>query len=66
MEKQIAFGYTEEDLKMVIAPMASQGQEPVGSMGDDSALAVLSNRPQLLFSYFKQLFRRSTRFARSW
>jgi len=39
VEKQIAFGYTEEDLKMVIAPMASQGQEPVGSMGDDSALA---------------------------
>ncbi len=57
---QIAFGYTEEDLKMVIAPMASQGQEPVGSMGDDSALAVLSNRPQLLFSYFKQLFAQVT------
>jgi glutamate synthase (NADPH/NADH) large chain len=60
VEKQIAFGYTEEDLKMVIAPMASQGQEPVGSMGDDSALAVLSNRPQLLFSYFKQLFAQVT------
>jgi len=57
---QIAFGYTEEDLKMVIAPMASQGQEPVGSMGDDSALAVLSNHPQLLFSYFKQLFAQVT------
>ena len=60
VEKQVAFGYTEEDLKMVIAPMASQGQEPVGSMGDDSALAVLSNRPQLLFSYFKQLFAQVT------
>jgi glutamate synthase domain-containing protein 2/glutamate synthase domain-containing protein 1/glutamate synthase domain-containing protein 3 len=60
VEKQIAFGYTEEDLKMVIAPMASQGQEAVGSMGDDSALAVLSNRPQLLFSYFKQLFAQVT------
>ena len=58
--RQIAFGYTEEDLKMVIAPMASQGQEAVGSMGDDSALAVLSNRPQLLFSYFKQLFAQVT------
>ncbi|MGA6994327.1 MAG: glutamate synthase large subunit, partial [Candidatus Deferrimicrobiaceae bacterium] len=60
VRKQIAFGYTEEDLKMVIAPMASQGQEAVGSMGDDSALAVLSNRPQLLFSYFKQLFAQVT------
>ncbi|MBK5095182.1 MAG: glutamate synthase subunit alpha, partial [Deltaproteobacteria bacterium] len=60
IRKQIAFGYTEEDLKMVIAPMASQGQEAVGSMGDDSALAVLSNRPQLLFSYFKQLFAQVT------
>jgi glutamate synthase domain-containing protein 2/glutamate synthase domain-containing protein 1/glutamate synthase domain-containing protein 3 len=60
VEKQIAFGYTEEDLKMVIAPMASQGQEAVGSMGDDSALAVLSDRPQLLFSYFKQLFAQVT------
>jgi glutamate synthase (NADPH/NADH) large chain len=60
VERQIAFGYTEEDLKMVIAPMASQGQEPVGSMGDDSALAVLSNHPQLLFSYFKQLFAQVT------
>ncbi len=60
VRKQIAFGYTEEDLKMVIAPMASQGQEAVGSMGDDSALAVLSDRPQLLFSYFKQLFAQVT------
>jgi glutamate synthase (NADPH/NADH) large chain len=60
VERQIAYGYTEEDLKMVVAPMASQGQEPVGSMGDDSALAVLSNHPRLLFSYFKQLFAQVT------
>jgi glutamate synthase (NADPH/NADH) large chain len=60
VRNQLAFGYTEEDLKMVISPMASQGQEAVGSMGDDSALAVLSNRPQMLFSYFKQLFAQVT------
>ena len=58
--KQHTFGYTEEDLKMILSPMASQGQEPVGSMGDDAALAVLSRRPQLLFSYFKQLFAQVT------
>jgi glutamate synthase (NADPH/NADH) large chain/glutamate synthase (ferredoxin) len=45
---------------MIISPMASQGQEPVGSMGNDQALAVLSRRPQLLFSYFKQLFAQVT------
>jgi len=59
-EKQIAFGYTEEELKMILTPMGANGQEPIGSMGDDSALAVLSNRPQLLFSYFKQLFAQVT------
>jgi len=58
--KQHAFGYSEEELKMVISPMASRGQEPVGSMGNDQALAVLSTRPQLLFSYFKQLFAQVT------
>ena len=58
--KQHAFGYTEEELKMVIGPMASRGQEAVGSMGNDAALAVLSDRPQLLFSYFKQLFAQVT------
>ena len=58
--KQHAFGYTEEELKMILAPMASRGQEPVGSMGDDAALAILSSRPQLLFSYFKQLFAQVT------
>jgi glutamate synthase (NADPH) large chain len=60
LRQKHAFGYTDEDLKMIIAPMASRGQEAVGSMGDDAALAVLSNRPQLLFSYFKQLFAQVT------
>ena len=55
-----AFGYTREDLDMLIAPMALDGQEPVGSMGTDTPLAVLSNRPKLLFSYFKQLFAQVT------
>ena len=58
--KQVAFGYTEEDLNMILAPMAAHGQEPIGSMGDDSSLAVLSNRPQLMFNYFKQLFAQVT------
>ncbi|HEY3489291.1 MAG TPA: glutamate synthase large subunit [Candidatus Deferrimicrobiaceae bacterium] len=60
LRKQHVFGYTEEDLKIILTPMATTGQEPVGSMGDDSALAVLSNRPQLLFRYFKQLFAQVT------
>ena len=59
-QKQSAFGYTEEEIRMIIAPMASRGQEPVGSMGNDAALAVLSSRPQLLFNYFKQLFAQVT------
>jgi glutamate synthase domain-containing protein 2/glutamate synthase domain-containing protein 1/glutamate synthase domain-containing protein 3 len=58
--KQHAFGYTEEEIKLLITPMASQGQEAIGSMGDDAALAVLSNRPQVLFAYFKQLFAQVT------
>ncbi len=55
-----AFGYTAEELKMIIAPMAQNGQEPVGSMGNDAALAVLSDKPRLLFDYFKQLFAQVT------
>ncbi|MFC1538675.1 glutamate synthase large subunit [Candidatus Latescibacterota bacterium] len=55
-----AFGYTEEEFKMILAPMGAYGQEAIGSMGDDTSLAVLSNRPQLLFSYFKQLFAQVT------
>ncbi|MBN1996330.1 glutamate synthase large subunit [candidate division KSB1 bacterium] len=58
--KQHAFGYTDEDLKMILNPMASRGQEAVGSMGNDAALAVFSDRPQLVFSYFKQLFAQVT------
>ena len=58
--KQHAFGYTEEDLKMILTPMAARGQEAVGSMGNDAALAVFSKRPQLLFAYFKQLFAQVT------
>ena len=55
-----AFGYTREDLLMLIGPMAANGQEPVGSMGTDTPLAVLSDQPKLLFSYFKQLFAQVT------
>jgi glutamate synthase (NADPH/NADH) large chain len=55
-----AFDYTEEDLKMILAPMASGGEEPVGSMGVDIPLACLSERPQLLYRYFKQQFAQVT------
>ena len=58
--KQLAFGYSQEDLKLVIAPMAANGEEPVASMGNDAALAVLSDRQPPLFSYFKQLFAQVT------
>ena len=57
---QHAFGYTEEDLRILLGPMAAQGVEPVGSMGTDTALAVLSERPRLLYDYFKQLFAQVT------
>ena len=57
---QHAFGYTEEELNLIVSPMASRGQEPVGSMGNDASLALLSRRPQLLFGYFKQLFAQVT------
>ncbi len=58
--RQRAFGYTLEDLKILIGPMARQGQEPVGSMGNDTPLAVLSDGPRLLYDYFKQLFAQVT------
>jgi glutamate synthase (ferredoxin) len=58
--RQQAFGYTTEDLKILMAPMATDGNEAVGSMGNDAALAVLSDRPQLLYNYFKQLFAQVT------
>jgi glutamate synthase (NADPH/NADH) large chain len=55
-----AFGYSREDLRVLLAPMATSGEEPVGSMGTDAPLAVLSNRPQVLFRYFKQQFAQVT------
>jgi len=58
--RQQAFGYTNEDLKILMSPMAKDGNEPVGSMGNDTPLAVLSERPQLLYNYFQQLFAQVT------
>ncbi len=60
LTQQIAFGYTAEDLKIVMAPMISTGQEANGSMGNDTPLAVRSEKPQMLFNYFKQLFAQVT------
>jgi glutamate synthase domain-containing protein 2/glutamate synthase domain-containing protein 1/glutamate synthase domain-containing protein 3 len=60
LRRQRAFGYSDEDLRMILGPMASKGQEPVGSMGTDTPLACLSDRPQSLFNYFKQLFAQVT------
>ena len=60
LQRQRAFGYTDEDLRMILAPMAVNGTEPVGSMGVDTPLACLSDRPQPLFNYFKQLFAQVT------
>jgi glutamate synthase domain-containing protein 2/glutamate synthase domain-containing protein 1/glutamate synthase domain-containing protein 3 len=58
--RQLAFGYTQEDLKVLLAPTAKNGEEPIGSMGNDLALAVLSDKQPPLFSYFKQLFAQVT------
>ena len=60
LRQQQSFGYTIEDLKMILAPMATNGQEPVGSMGTDTPLAVLSDKSQPLYNYFKQLFAQVT------
>jgi glutamate synthase (NADPH/NADH) large chain len=60
LERQQTFGYTHEDLRILLAPMATAGEEPVGSMGTDTSLAVLSDRPRLLYDYFKQLFAQVT------
>ena len=60
LQRQQIFGYTYEDLKILMAPMAKNGMEPTGSMGTDTALAVLSNRSRLLYDYFKQLFAQVT------
>ncbi len=60
LQRQIAFGYTHEDERILLVPMARDGVEAMGSMGNDAALAVLSNRPRLLYDYFKQLFAQVT------
>ncbi len=60
LTRQIAFGYTHEDLRILLGPMAKNGEEPIGSMGTDTSLAVLSNRPRPLYDYFKQLFAQVT------
>lgn len=60
LQRQKAFGYTYEDLKTIIGPMAKDGIESIGAMGIDSPLAVLSDKPQLLYNYFKQLFAQVT------
>jgi glutamate synthase domain-containing protein 2/glutamate synthase domain-containing protein 1/glutamate synthase domain-containing protein 3 len=60
LRRQRAAGYSEEDLKVLLTPMAATGAEPIGSMGADVPLACLSDRPQSLFSYFKQLFAQVT------
>jgi len=60
LRRQRAYGYSEEDLKILLAPMGATGAEPTGSMGTDVPLACLSDRPQSLFSYFKQLFAQVT------
>ena len=58
--QQQLFGYTEEELRVLLAPMARAGAEPIGSMGTDTPIAVLSDRPRLLFDYFSQLFAQVT------
>ena len=60
LRRQEVFGYTAEEVKMLITPMAATGLEPIGSMGTDTPLAVLSSRPQPLFNYFAQLFAQVT------
>jgi glutamate synthase domain-containing protein 2/glutamate synthase domain-containing protein 1/glutamate synthase domain-containing protein 3 len=58
--RQLAFGYTQEDLRVLIGPLAANAEEPIGSMGNDAALAVLSDRQPPLYAYFKQLFAQVT------
>jgi glutamate synthase (NADPH/NADH) large chain len=60
LDRQQAFGYSQEDLKVIMAPMAQNGIEPTGSMGNDSPLAVMSDKPRNLYHYFKQLFAQVT------
>ncbi len=60
LDRQQAFGYTQEDLRILLAPMGADGEEAIGSMGNDAALAVLSNKNRSLYGYFKQLFAQVT------
>jgi len=60
LRRQQVFGYTHEELKVILAPMSKSGAEPIGSMGTDTPIAVLSARPRLLFDYFQQLFAQVT------
>lgn len=60
LKEQQAFGYTQEDLVRMIVPMAKDGKDPVGAMGADAPLAILSEKPQLLYNYFKQMFAQVT------
>ncbi len=60
LDRQQAFAYTQEDIKFLMTPMAVNGEEPIGSMGNDSPLAVLSNKDKTLYHYFKQLFAQVT------
>src|SRR5690606_36461444 len=60
LDRQQAFGYTQEDVKLLMAPMATTGQEAVGSMGTDTPISALSNKPKLLYTYFKQNFAQVT------
>jgi glutamate synthase (ferredoxin) len=59
-KRKVLFGYTQEDIKTIILPMANQAKEPIGSMGSDTPLALLSKRPKLIYNYFKQLFAQVT------
>ncbi|UAB76003.1 glutamate synthase large subunit [Mesoflavibacter sp. SCSIO 43206] len=59
-KRQVVFGYTQEDLNTIIKPMAQLGKEPIGSMGNDTPIAILSQKPQLIYNYFKQLFAQVT------
>ncbi|MFO7723761.1 MAG: glutamate synthase central domain-containing protein, partial [Bacteroidales bacterium] len=58
--RQHLFGYTQEDLKLILPPMINEAKEPTGSMGDDIPPAILSRRPRLLYDYFRQLFAQVT------
>src|SRR6202453_1530527 len=60
LDRQQAFGYTQEDLKILMTPMATTGEEAVGSMGNDTPISALSEKPKLLFTYFKQNFAQVT------